>query len=253
MLASLFGIAIALFVTFSIRGGVILRVGGAFLIIASGAVLLFEHKTGEGIVGAVLGLLLWLLGQWAYVVAYGEYRSAIGEYFVRGMRLPQLEAARKLRALQHQLSRGVQVARTKRPSLSPKYDDAPPDAQAIREGVEQAGDAAADILRPRLEATLEEAYGPDWLTALNKHRTKSRGFAVPDLADPRVVLHTLAFNPAFRAEHTHQAARQLLDLQNAAHHRRSLPEYELTRAWDLARALGAPRRTAPAERLTRRT
>lgn len=245
MLASLFGIAIALFVTFSIRGGVILRVGGAFLIIASGAVLLFEHKIGQGIVGAIVGLLIWLLGQWAYVVAYGEYRSAVGEYFVKGMRLPQLEVARKLRVLDHRLRRGFQTARTKRPPARQQPDT--PDPQDIRAGIEQAGDAAADTLRPRLEATLEEEYGADWLKALNKHRTKSRGFAVPDLADPRVVLHTLAFNPAFRAEHTHQAAKQLLDLQNAAHHRRSLPEYELTRAWDLARALGAPRRAAPTE------
>jgi len=250
MLASLFGIAIALFVTFSIQGGVILRFGGMFLIAASGAVLLFEHKTSEGIVGAVVGFLIWLLGQWAYVVAYGEYRSSVAEYFIRGMRLPQLEVARKLRAVQHQLGRGLRSARTKRPPTRPK--PAAPDPQGVREGVEQAGDAAADLLRPRLEATLEEAYGADWLNALNKHRTKSRGFAVPDLADPRVVLHTLAFNPAFRAEHTHQAAKQLLDLQNAVHHRRALPDYELTRAWDLAHMLGVSRRAAPDRHLTRR-
>jgi hypothetical protein len=253
MLASLLGIAIALFVTFSIRGGVILRVGGAFLIVASGAVLVFEHKTGEGVVGAVVGFLIWLLGQWAYVVAYGEYRSAVAKYFVKGMRLPQLEVARKLRALQHQLRRGLRTARTKRTPTRPEADNAPPDPQAIREGVEQAGDAAADILRPRLETTLEETYGADWLEALNRHRTKSRGFAVPDLTDPRVVLHTLAFNPAFRAEHTHQAAKQLLDLQNAVHHRRTLPDYELTRAWDLARTLGADRQATPVKRLTRRS
>ncbi len=251
MLTSLLGIGIAFFVAFSIRGGLILRFGGMFLIIAGGITLFVYHNTAAGIVTAIGGFLMWLLGQWAYLLACDEYKSPIAEYLIEGMRLPQLEVARRLYAGQHLLVRGLQRARTKRVSTHheiggatvslPGISPSPPDPQTIRYGVEQAGEAAADLLRPRLEATLEKEYGPDWISALNKQRIKTRGFLIADLADPRVVLHTLAFNPAFREEYARNAAKQLLELQNAAHHKRPLRDYELTRSWDLAYDLGVHR------------
>jgi hypothetical protein len=250
MIGSLLGILIVGFLAFTLGGGLILRVAGMIFMLAAALEVLWGHNTSLEILGAIFGFGVWLVGHHAYRVYYGEYRSPVAEYFLGLLRFPELELTRRIYAAQYHLVHLRQDRREARRErqgavLATLPSELPPspDPAAIRTEIERAGDAAADTLRPRVEAKLEELHGVDWLQALNKHRAKSHTFPVPDLADPRVVLHTMAYNPAFRDEYVRDAAKQLLELVNAAHHRRALPDYEQRRAWDRALELGANRQS----------
>ena len=111
MITSIIGILIVLFVAFCVRGGLALRFGGMFLMAGAALNVLMYNNTIPGIVVFFVGILLWLLGHWAYVFAYDEYKSAVAEYLIEGMHVPQLEIPRRLYALQSRLRQGLRTAR----------------------------------------------------------------------------------------------------------------------------------------------
>ena len=255
----LLGLLIFLFVGFCVRGGLILRAGGMLLILNAGRMLLFPgHSVDTAIFSLVVGVVFWLLGHFAYDFAYGEYKSAAAGYLIEDVVLPHLHLRRALYAIQRWTSQAgrIFVARLERVAEGTPLEDLPPqaalppavaepasalDEEAIRRGVLEAGDVAAEALRSRLQATLEEVDGPDWLEQVNRHRAKRHAPVLANLDDARAVLSTFAHYPTFEHEPTNREARQLLDMLNGAHHTERMAHYEITRAWNLATKLGARR------------
>jgi hypothetical protein len=60
-------------------GGVLLRIGGLFLILAGGCGVGLQHNA-SGVLVLAIGALLWLAGHWHYALRHHEYKSPLAGY-----------------------------------------------------------------------------------------------------------------------------------------------------------------------------
>lgn len=60
-------------------GGVLLRIGGLFLILAGSFGVGLQHNA-SGVLVLAIGALLWLAGHWHYALRHHEYKSPLAGY-----------------------------------------------------------------------------------------------------------------------------------------------------------------------------
>ena len=165
----LLGFVIFSFVGFWFQGGLLLRAGGMLLMIVAGWELLTQNHSEMAIFWFVFGLVLWLIGHWAYAFAYSEYKSVAAGYLLEELILPHFHLRGMLSAAAGTLSTmrirtrttitGLASRSLKRTAPANEHLQVTP--KAIKIQVIEAGEAAADVLRPRIQATLEEVDGPN--------------------------------------------------------------------------------------------
>lgn len=81
------------FVAFSLRGGVLLRVSGWLCLVVGIFTPFSAHgSAGDALACLVIGAVLWLAGHWAYAFAYYHYKSPVAERVIERGIFPLVNA-----------------------------------------------------------------------------------------------------------------------------------------------------------------